>query len=80
MQSQRRQPARFDQEASGRRIVRPVVPRRLVDERRLIGVACVEGDRRGVVIEMQVSVQAVGEFRQSLREVGVEVPGEDVVA
>ena len=66
VQRQRRQPTRFDEEPSRSGVVHLVVARRLVDERRLIVVAGVERDRRGVVVETQVSVETVGEFRQPL--------------
>ena len=56
-----------------------VVPRRLVDECRLIVVDCVEIDRHGLVIETQVSMKAVGELSQALGGVSVELLGQYLI-
>ena len=70
--SKRCPPSGFGEKAARSSVVHLVISRRLVDERRLIAVACVERDRRRVVVETEVPVETLGEFSQPLRDVSVE--------
>ena len=67
VQTERRQAARLDEQAPGVGVVDLVVARRLVHERRLVGVARRRSDRRGVAVESQVAVQAVGQLASAAR-------------
>ena len=67
-----RETTRLREETPGGDVVDLVVPRRLVDERRLIAVAGVKVHRRGAAVETEVPVETVGELREPLRDVGVE--------